>query len=256
MSNAPRPFMIEASQYDRIAEMREEWRWLVPDSDTPLFVTAFGDWVFGNPDGSLWVLSLSEGQYRQVARNSAEYNTFNKSEQWLIDKFPTVVLFDPAAGQGLNPTRDQCLVWKYEPIFGGRFTFDVANLVVCDMSVRQSLAGQLHRQLRNVPALPRPIQPAAPPPEKPKLDLFPYVKRDGRVYVVSPSKQGPVWRPLSVAQLEKELQALVKYDATVRYTWENPDQEPSKMAELICRIIKGAEPSSQIEHSVPMPPPK
>src|SRR3977135_3639563 len=46
----PRAFMIEASYYNA-ERFLEAWRWLVPKSETPLLLSAMGDWVFGRPDG-------------------------------------------------------------------------------------------------------------------------------------------------------------------------------------------------------------
>ena len=140
----PRALLIEASQYE-LGKLLPEWRWLVPESDTPLFISVFGDWVFGNPDGSLWVLSVLEGTYERIARKAAEYNTINKSEEWLEKTF--IAGWQPiAAGQGLVPAKDQCLGWKVHPLIGGKF--EVANLQVFDMVVYQSIMGQFHRQLQ------------------------------------------------------------------------------------------------------------
>ena len=141
--------MIVASQYDT-ANLLAEWQWLVPITDTPLFISCFGDWVFGHPDGSLWVLSALEGDYFQVAKDASEYNTLNKSTEWLEDTFLAgwqVI----AAGHGLQPEKDQCLGWKLHPLLGGKF--EVANLQLFTMNVYQSLMGQLHRQIqgRNSP---------------------------------------------------------------------------------------------------------
>lgn len=143
-----RPLMIEAAQYDCPA-LLAEWSWLVPSSDTPLFISAFGDWVFGNPDGSLWVLSVLEGDYTQVARNSHEYNTLNKSGEWLEQTFIAGWL-PIAAGHGLVPSKDQCLGWRVHPLMGGKF--ESSNLQLFYMTVYQSLMGQLHRQLQQAPA--------------------------------------------------------------------------------------------------------
>jgi hypothetical protein len=142
--SALRPLMFEASQYDT-QQLLEEWRWIIPATDTPLFISAFGDWVFGNPDGSLWVLSVLEGTYESVARNSAEYNTLNKSTEWLEKTF--IASWLPiAAGNGLEPKMEECLGWKLHPLLGGKF--EVANLQLFSMLVYQALMGQLHRQLQ------------------------------------------------------------------------------------------------------------
>lgn len=151
-----RPLMIEASQFNA-RELLDEWKWLVPASDTPLFLSALGDWVFGKPDGSLWTLSVLEGTYERIAANAAEYNTLNKSSGWLESTFSAGWLVI-AAGNGLEPGKDQCIGWKVHPLLGGKF--EVANLQLFDMRVYQSLMGQLHRQLA--------ARKAPPPPPKKK----------------------------------------------------------------------------------------
>ncbi|WP_150278856.1 T6SS immunity protein Tdi1 domain-containing protein [Halopseudomonas salina] len=137
-----RPLMTEAAEYNTEA-LLAEWQWLVPSVDTPLFISVFGDWVFGNPDGSLWLLSVLEGDYIQLARNAQEYNTFNKSAEWLEQNF--IAGWQPiAAGHGMSPSRNECLGWKVHPLLGGNF--EVANLQIFSMVVYQALMGQLHRQ--------------------------------------------------------------------------------------------------------------
>lgn len=156
-----RPLMVEASKY-KIDDLLAEWHWLVPSSDTPLFISAFGDWVFGNPDGSLWALSVLEGNYEQVAQNAIEYNTLNKSAKWLEDIFIAGWL-PIAASHGIEPTEDECLGWKVHPLIGGKFEVD--NLQIFSMFVYQSIMGQLHRQLRQRPEI-------QPPPKKSWLKFW------------------------------------------------------------------------------------
>lgn len=142
--NELRALMIDASEYET-SRLLAEWHWLVPQFATPLFISAFGDWVFGHPDGELWKLSLLEGDYRQMATNAAEYNTLNKSAEWLENTFSAgwqVI----AAGHGMQPDKDQCLGWKIPPVLGGKL--EVANLEIFGMFLYQSLMGQLHRQLQ------------------------------------------------------------------------------------------------------------
>ncbi|CAN7711631.1 T6SS immunity protein Tdi1 domain-containing protein [Variovorax paradoxus] len=150
-----RPLMFKANRYD-VSDLLMEWRWRIPPSGTPLFVSAFGDWVFGHPDGSLWALSVLEGTYQQVARNSSEYNTLNKSPEWLDDIFIASWL-SIAAGNGLEPGPDECLGWKLHPLLGGKF--EVSNMQLFSMRVYQSLMGQLHRQLQAIPEPPRDKKP-------------------------------------------------------------------------------------------------
>jgi len=147
--------MVEAGKYE-VDDFLREWSWLVPPDGTPLFISAFGDWVFGKPDGSLWVLSVLEGTYLQVARNSNEYNTFNKSADWLEKTFIAGWL-PIAAGNGLEPQLDECLGWKLHPLLGGKL--EVANLQLFSMPLYQSLMGQLHRQFQAVPESSRERKP-------------------------------------------------------------------------------------------------
>jgi hypothetical protein len=142
-----RALMIHASEYD-VPRLLADWRWIVPATATPLFISAFGDWVFGHPDGSLWRLGLLEGNYTQVARDSAEYNTLNKSAEWLEETFLAAWQVI-AAGHGMQPSKDQCIGWTVHPALGGKF--EVANLQLFDMAVYQCLMGQLHRQLQAFP---------------------------------------------------------------------------------------------------------
>lgn len=145
--------MSGVSEHD-VPALLAEWKWLVPESDTPLFISAFGDWVFGNPDGSLWVLSVLEGSYEQVAKNNDEYNSLNKSEKWLNQIFIAEWL-PIAIENGLTPSQTECIGWKLHPLLGGKF--EAANLQIFSMLVYQSIMGQLHRQLRErVPQQPTP----------------------------------------------------------------------------------------------------
>src|SRR5262245_48581807 len=140
----PRPFMIEAAYYNT-ERLLEEWRWLVPTTETPLLLSAMGDWVFGRPDGAIAKLDTLEGWYDTIARNSNEFNSLKRSEQWLEKNFSSAWIVI-ARGNGLMPTQDQCLGWKIPPILGGEFS--VVNLTLFAMTVYQSLHGQLHRQIQ------------------------------------------------------------------------------------------------------------
>jgi hypothetical protein len=139
-----RPLMIEASQYDT-APLLAEWAWLVPNTAKPLFLSAFGDWVFGDPDGSIWLLSVLEGTYVRIAATAGDYDHLRRSQEWLEETFlsgwQTI-----AAAHGLEPAPHECLGWKIHPLIGGKF--EPANLQLFSMAVYQSLMGQFHRQLR------------------------------------------------------------------------------------------------------------
>lgn len=139
-----RALMIAASEYDTEG-MLHDWRWLIPPTETPLFLSVFGDWVFGRPDGSLWCLSLLEGRYHEIARDAAEYNVRKQSPEWLDGIF-LASWQEIATRNGMNPGTQDCLGWKIHPLIGGSFA--ASNLQVYLMSVYQTVMGQMHRQFQ------------------------------------------------------------------------------------------------------------
>src|SRR5262249_33360743 len=142
---AGRAFMISASSYDT-SKLLHYWRWLVPQTETPLLLSALGDWVFGRPDGSLAKLDLLEGRYTPLARTSDEFNKLKATKSWLEKEF-SYGWFEIALVNKLIPSKDECIGWKIAPVLGGKFT--VANLQLFDMAVYQVVQGQLHQQLQN-----------------------------------------------------------------------------------------------------------
>jgi len=121
-----------------------EWQWLVPADVTPLMIGIFGDWIFGAPDASHWHLDLLEGQFRQVAGDSTEFNAKKREEKYR-DEWFRADWANIALANGITPSRDECLGWKIAPVLGGPFS--VENIQVFSLSVYQSINGQLFRQL-------------------------------------------------------------------------------------------------------------
>ena len=121
-----------------------EWQWLLPKSAKPLMVGIFGDWVFCRSDGSHWHLDLLEGDFRQVAENSEEFNSKKLEERYRDDWFGANWA-DIALQNNLRPNKDECLGWKVAPVLGGSFSVD--NIQVYSLFVYQSINGQLFREL-------------------------------------------------------------------------------------------------------------
>lgn len=138
----PRDIAISCDRLD-CTDLLSAWTWLVPPDHIPLMVGAFGDWIFGAPDGSHWALCLLEGDYRQIARDSAEFNRLKRQRENL-DSWFKADWVEIAARHGLVPNIDECLGWKIPPFLGGKFSVD--NIAVFPLRVYQSIQGQLHRQ--------------------------------------------------------------------------------------------------------------
>ena len=138
-----RALAISCSDIESAPHLRD-WRWLVPEDHRPLMVGAFGDWIMGAPDGSIWSLELLEGSYGRIAENAEAFNRA-KSDPDNLNLWFMAEWVEIAQRQGLVPSADQCLGWKVHPILGGNL--EAANIQVFSLSVYQSLMGQLFRQL-------------------------------------------------------------------------------------------------------------
>ena len=142
-----RALMLEMKDLTHTEPLRD-WDWLVSPRMTPLMVSVFGDVLLGAPDGSLWLLSMLDGECQQIAADAAEYNRLKRDPEWL-DEWFLAAWQEIADRRGLQPKADECLGWKVHPLVGGQIEVD--NLQVFSLRLYQSLMAQLHRQLRSSP---------------------------------------------------------------------------------------------------------
>ncbi len=138
-------FIWEVSDVE-IDTLLPQWKWLLNPTGKPLYLTIMGDWLFGEVDGSISLLSVLDGTYETIASDFHEYNKMNKSQDWCDNVFLTS-WYDLALEHGLQPKQDECLGWNLHPIIGGEFCME--NLQVFTMKVYQSLMSQLHFQLQH-----------------------------------------------------------------------------------------------------------
>jgi hypothetical protein len=128
------------------SHLLREWSWILPSDHVPLFVGAFGDVVFGAPHGSLWLLSMLDGDYRLIANDALEYNRkkrdFEVLEDWFLAGWVEI-----AERHGLVPKRDECLGWKVHPALGAPFS--VENIDIFSVGIYHLLVGQLFKQVVN-----------------------------------------------------------------------------------------------------------
>jgi hypothetical protein len=126
----------------------QEWRWLVPTTFSPLWLNAFGDWVFTSRDGSIHFLDLIEGTFTPVAPSMNALSELLKSienrNRWLMADWVGI-----CKERGLHLNQGQCYGWKLHPILGGKFEFE--NIQAFDLGVYESITGQIHRQVKHLP---------------------------------------------------------------------------------------------------------
>jgi hypothetical protein len=96
----------------------------------------------------VWFLDTIEGTLTREWNNPAELqdalNTIEGEDRFLLGG-----LVHAASEAGIEPSESEVLSFKVPPILGGQFEAD--NVAACDFEVALSIAGQLHRQLKDVP---------------------------------------------------------------------------------------------------------
>jgi hypothetical protein len=125
-----------------------EWRWLVPEAYSPLWLNAFGDWAFVSRDGEVYFLDLLEGSFKSIAPSnqalSNQLRAEEKRNRWLMAEW-----VDICQEKGLTLSHGQCYGWKFAPVLGGKFEFE--NIQVFDIQVYECIMGQVHRQVQSLP---------------------------------------------------------------------------------------------------------
>jgi hypothetical protein len=125
-----------------------EWRWLVPEVFSPLWLNCFGDWVFASRDGEIYFLDLLEGSFKSISPSnqvlSGQLNREENQNRWLMADWVGI-----CRERGLLLSNGQCYGWKVAPVLGGKFEFD--NIQVFDLLVYECIMGQIHRQLQGLP---------------------------------------------------------------------------------------------------------
>jgi hypothetical protein len=123
-------------------QLLAEWRWIVPENDTPIWINLFGDWAFASPDGVVHFLDLIEGTYSPIASSTLMLDIALRSEEnrnrWLLADWVEICI-----ERSLLLARNQCYGWIKSPILGAQFEF--SNIQVFDLIVYESLMGQVHR---------------------------------------------------------------------------------------------------------------
>jgi hypothetical protein len=136
---------IESLDCDRLLE---DWRWLAPNSLRPFLLTMFGDWFFLDSAGRVIFLDVVGAQLSEVAPSRQAFlKECNKQEN--LDQWFMADLAMLCWERGLRPGPGQCLSFKIPPVLSG--PLDVDNVEVCDLMVHESILGQLHQGVKDLP---------------------------------------------------------------------------------------------------------
>jgi hypothetical protein len=139
--------LIRALTAEQYAQGLEAWQWMGLDGKEPVFASLFGDVFFVAVDG-IWWLDVLEGTltrpWGSVDDFRASVATPRGRDQYLL-----AGLAYAAAERGVVPGPDEMYDFPVPPALGG--ALDADSLQVIDVVVGLSIAGQVHRQVRDLP---------------------------------------------------------------------------------------------------------
>jgi hypothetical protein len=127
----------------------DDWRWLTGPDLRLWIITKLGDAMLTDPaNGSVHFLDTISGTLTQVASSTEAFQSVAQlsgdAEKWFM---PDIV--DGQAAMGMRPNTDECISFKHPPILGGKLSPD--NFETCSVLVHFSLAGQIHKQVKDLP---------------------------------------------------------------------------------------------------------
>lgn len=125
----------------------ESWDWLGVKGKTPVLCSLFGDVFLQDPKG-FWFLDSLEGTLTHVAVTAAELQAIINTAEGQ-DKYLLVGLAQATVELGISLGQDQVYDFIIPPVLGG--ALEPTNIKAGDFSVVLNLAGQIHKQVHDVP---------------------------------------------------------------------------------------------------------
>jgi hypothetical protein len=130
-------------------EVLDDWRWLIGPDLELWCVTKAGDALLRSAnDGSIHFLDVVAGKVERLADDEAAFEDAvaspTNADRWLVRE-----VVEGQAALGMQPGTDECLSFKHPPALGGQL--DPDNLETCNVPVHFSIAGQIHRQIKDLP---------------------------------------------------------------------------------------------------------
>ena len=126
-----------------------DWRHLVPQTHTPVLMTALGDLFLRDKGGAIHFLDLMCGELKQVAKSQDEFDSFCDNREQRRSWFVSHLVMELRKLHGDLPA-GQCFSCKVPLFLSGQL--EAGNFQPCDIRVHYSVLGQLHAQTRHLPA--------------------------------------------------------------------------------------------------------
>jgi hypothetical protein len=129
-------------------KLTEDWTWLIGTDKTPILVSAIGDMFLQGDNGQIYWLDIGQGKFEMVADDTDEFERkltdLKQVNEWFMIDLTTKLRL---ANKKLN--EGQLYSYKKLPVIGGDYSVD--NFEPTDMEVHFCFAGQIHKQIKNLP---------------------------------------------------------------------------------------------------------
>ncbi|MFD0999952.1 T6SS immunity protein Tdi1 domain-containing protein [Ohtaekwangia kribbensis] len=125
-----------------------DWKWLIGENKTPVLVTSIGDIFLKDDKDKIYWLNVGEGTVAVAADNVGEFKEKLQDHEQVNHWF-LVDLVAALKKAGLELDKGEIYSYIKLPVLGGDYTVD--NFEVTSMEVHFSFAGQIHRQVKDLP---------------------------------------------------------------------------------------------------------
>jgi len=131
-----------------VSKLIVDWTWLIGIDKIPIMVSAIGDMFLQDNDKKIYWLDVGGGTLAQVAEGIDDFEEKLKNIE-LVNKWFMIDLTTQLRSS--NKKLTECEVYSYNklPIIGGDYSID--NFEPTDIEVHFSFAGQIHKQIRDLP---------------------------------------------------------------------------------------------------------
>jgi len=132
-----------------MANLLDDWKWAMPEGMRPVLITAVGDVFAQGESGAVYFIDAVEGKVSSVAEDGSTFQELLSDKQFVTEYlFPARIVQFREVGMTLGP--QQVYSHKKPLVLGGEDSAD--NVEVTDVSVHVSILGQIHRQVKDLPA--------------------------------------------------------------------------------------------------------
>lgn len=125
-----------------------DWIWLIGKGKRPIMISAIGDMFLQDDNEKIYWLDVGSGELKLVAEGIHDFEEKLKNIE-LVNRWFMIDLITELRSSNKNLNDGQLYSYKKLPVIGGDYSID--NFEPADIEVHFSFAGQIHRQIRDLP---------------------------------------------------------------------------------------------------------